>query len=106
MSCENDNTIKDNNEAFRISKTEILFESEKTRVSTDNIGIDFLDPKVFISKDVIVTNGVAKTKSNNNLWYVPFDKDKKPVLINKLPSGGTVISCDCSSGTIGECEPN
>ncbi|WP_418512724.1 hypothetical protein [Corallibacter sp.] len=112
LSCENDNSIeivKEN--SFNYGKTEVFLDQEKAIVNTGNIISDFVNNEIFISDNVYIKDGIINTKSRNKLWFIPFDKNMEPILMNKTDGGGVgdptiEISCDCSSGTVGDCDTN
>lgn len=63
---------------------------------------DFSNDQMFFGKGIIVKGNSIQSASNNNLWYIPFDKNAKPILLNsnKLPGSGSGpeidISCYCT----------
>lgn len=104
-SCESDSEII-NNSTFDYSKTQISINNKNTIVVTENTTYDFNDSTIFLSKGIEIIDDKIVTEKNSNLWFIPFDKNEKPILMRTsfMHESDVTISCDCPSGGIGGCD--
>lgn len=110
-SCEKESSHSTDNNTFVYDKTSILFDTKKTVVNTENSYSDFSYNMLLINENVEISDDFIKSKINENLWFVPFDKNEKPILLNEhqntVKSFGDIhISCYCGmEAAISTCDP-
>lgn len=107
-SCEKESSSVNINDAFVYGKTSIIFDDIRAHVNTENTYSDFLHNTLLISEKIEVIDGYIKSKIDENLWFVPFDKNDVPILLNQKSNvlksnGGITISCNCVQGSINLC---
>lgn len=101
-SCSNDNMSNDT-QYYKIEKTEVQLNKKNTIVTTTNVSTDFGRSNILIAKGVKLINGEINNKSNLDLWYVPFDLNLEPIIIqSKTDSCGNkpLLECVCPGGTV------
>jgi hypothetical protein len=105
IGCQTD-VINDNEVvSFKINKAEITLNNDVAIIKTENKSIDFENNTIHSSENIYFENGKIKSTTNSNIWFVPFNKDELPVLLGSKKADPEInVSCDCSQGTIGNCD--
>jgi len=87
---------------FNIKNTEITISNKSTIVNTTNT--DFPNCKLYISRDIKIINKKIISKKDQKIWYIPFNKNEKPILLTKAPDDEVTIRCDCKPLSPGSCD--
>lgn len=103
LSCSNeDESIESQN--FNFEKTTIQTNAKNTIVTTSNESTDFDSSNILLTNGIKVEKGKIINNTDLNLWYVPFDVNSEPILIQSkvAPCGDPVLSCECPGGTVAQ----
>lgn len=77
----------------------VTISNDITKIETDNILSDFKSDQMFFGRGIIVENNKIKANKDDKIWYIPFDKNAEPILINQQKTDGSIgdptISIDC-----------